>query len=190
MSTITDTLYTPDDLLAMPDGDQYELVDGRLVERKEMGARAAYVGSQLMLLIGNHNRERKLGRIFTSDAGYQAFPNNRVRKPDLSFVRRGRLPGERVPEGNIKVAPDLAVEVISPTDIHYETDRKVEEYLQAGTRLVWVVNPEVRTILVYRLDGSIIGLREKDTLDGEDVLPGFRCSVSDLFESLDDVASD
>ena len=182
METTAVTSYTPEDLLTMPDGDRYELVDGRLVEHN-MGAWAVHVASRLMILIGQFDRDQKLGWIFMSDATYQAFPNGRVRKPDLSFIRVGRLPGKRAPIGHIKVAPDLAVEVISPTDIAYDVDRKVDEYLRAGVRLVWVVNPDVRTVLVYRLDGSIIGLRESDELDGEDAVPGFRCPISDLFRS-------
>jgi len=182
MGTFSEPVYTPDDLLTMPDGDRYELVDGHLVEHHR-GAWAVHVASQLMILIAQFDRDRKLGWILMSDASYQCFPNGRVRMPDLSFIRVGRLPGKRVPIGHIKIAPDLAIEVISPTDIAHDVDGKVDEYLRAGVRLVWVVNPEVRTVLIYRLDGSIIGLREADHLDGEDMIPGFRCPVADLFHS-------
>jgi Uma2 family endonuclease len=122
-----------------------------------------------------------LGWLLNSGASYQTILNRRIRKPDLSFICLGRLPDEQIPDGYIKLAPDLAVEVISPNDIHYETDQKVDEYLKAGTRLVWVVNPVVRTVLIYRADGSIGGVRESGELDGEDVIPGFRCRVADLF---------
>ena len=180
MSLSTDLIYTPDDLLTMPEGDRYELIDGRLVERN-MGGWSVHVGTRLLILIGSFDPKQKIGWLLTTDASYQCFPKNRVRRPDLSFICLGRLPEERVPDGHIRIAPDLAVEVISPNDLDYETDRKVEDYLQAGTRLVWVVNPEVRTVLVYRGDGSIAGTREPGELDGEDVIPGFRCRVFDLF---------
>jgi Uma2 family endonuclease len=104
-----------------------------------------------------------------------------VRKPDVSFIRFGRLPGEEVPQGHIPIAPDLAVEVISPNDLAYDIDERVADYLGAGTRLVWVVNPVQRTVLIYRHDGSIAGVREGGELSGEDVVPGFRCPVHSLF---------
>ncbi len=180
LSTSPEILYTPDDLFAMPDGDHYELVDGRLVERN-MGIWAVHVATRLTLMIGQFDPAQRLGWLLNSDASYQAFPNGKIRKPDLSFIRLGRLPGERAPVAYIQLAPDLAVEVISPNDVHDQTDQKVDEYLKAGVRLVWVVNPEVRTVLIYRADGSIIGVRESGELDGEDVLPGFRCAVAGLF---------
>jgi Uma2 family endonuclease len=173
---------TPDELLAMPDGDLYELVDGRLVER-HMGARSSFVASQLVRLLGNYCAANAAGWYWGPDAGYQCFPDrpSLVRKPDVSFIRRGRLPGEEAPEGHTRIPPDLAVEVVSPKDLAYEVSEHVEDYRRAGVRLVWVVDPSVRTVLVYRLDGSIAGLREGGELDGEDVVPGFRCPVAELF---------
>src|SRR3954465_636657 len=119
MSATTETLYTPEDLLAMPDGDESELVDGRLVER-HMGAWSVHVATRLMALIIQFDPSQRLGWLLMSDASYQAFPKGKIRKPDPSFICLGRLPDERVPDGHIKLAPDLAVEVISPNDIHYE----------------------------------------------------------------------
>jgi len=175
-------LYTPEDLLKMPDGDKFELVDGRLVERS-MGFRSPHVAGRLLFLVGQFDPEQELGWAFPADAGYRCFPNNRLRRPDFSFVCIDRLSDDRTADGYITFAPDLAVEVISPNDVHYETDRKVQEYLDAGARLVWVLNPDVRTALVYRKDGSIAGLREPGELDGEDVLPGFRCPLASLFKT-------
>jgi Uma2 family endonuclease len=182
MATTTATTYTPDDLLTMPDGDRYELVDGQLVERS-MGAESSFVAARLSRLVGNHNEDRQLGWVLGADCGYQCFPGQplQVRKPDVSFVRFGRLPGERLPEGHVKIAPDLAVEVLSPNDLVYDTDQKIEDYLAAGVGLVWVVHPVSRTLLIYRADGSIQGLRQNDELSGEAVLPGFRCRVGDIF---------
>jgi Uma2 family endonuclease len=183
MSTGTaERLVTPEELLAMPDGDSYELVDGRLVER-HMGSWSSYVGSRLHLLLGGYCFEHALGWVWAADASYQCFPGhpNLVRKPDVSFIRAGRLPGERPPEGHTRIPPDLAVEVISPKDLAYEISERVEGYLGASVRLVWVVDPSVRTVLIYRSNGTIAGLRERDELDGEDVVPGFRCPVRELF---------
>lgn len=180
MSTMTETLFTPDDLLTMPDGDQYELVDGHLVERG-MGTWAGAVELKLAMLIYNLVISKEGGNVFSSAAGYRCFPKNRVRKPDVSFIAAGRLPDGRIPEGFITVVPDLAVEVVSPTDIQYDVDRKVAEYLAVGVRLVWVVNPDTRHVLIFRLDGTIAGVREGGELDGEGVVPGFRCPVAELF---------
>ena len=117
------------------------------------------------------------------DAGYRCFPHRPrlVRKPDVSYIRPGRLPNERIPRGDIPLAPDLAIEVVSPNDLYNEVDVKVSEYLDVGVALVWVVNPEARTAIVYRSDGSARRLREGDEIDGGDVLPGFRCRVGDFF---------
>jgi Uma2 family endonuclease len=126
-----------------------------------------------------------LGWVWAADAGYQCFPGhpNLVRKPDVSFIRLGRLPNEEAPEGHTRIPPDLAVEVISPKDLAYEISARVEDYLGAGVRLVWVIDPSVRTLIIYRHDGTIAGLRERDELSGEDVVPGFRCPVRELFRT-------
>ena len=180
MAAMTETLYTPDDLLTMPDGDQYELVDGHLVARS-MGTWAGTVEVKLTILIYNLVVSKSGGHVFSSAASYRCFPGDRVRKPDVSFIAAGRLPDGRVPEGHITIIPDLAVEVVSPTDLQYDVDRKVADYLAVGVRLVWVVNPDTRVVLIYRLDGSIAGAREGGDLDGEGVIPGFRCPVAALF---------
>ena len=125
----------------------------------------------------------KLGWVFPADNSYQCFPDapDKVRRPDVSFIVLGRLPAEQLPEGHITIAPDLAVEVVSPNDRAYDIDHKVEEYISAGVRLVWVISPAGRTVRVHRADGTVALLGQKDELDGEDVLPGFSCAVCELF---------
>jgi Uma2 family endonuclease len=175
--------YTPEDLLAMRDADCYELVNGVLVER-HMGQLAGWIGGELVRLLGNYCHQHRLGWVFPGgDAGYQGFPGSprTVRKPDVSFVAYGRFPGEEVPPGYARLVPDLAAEVISPNDLYEEVDQKIEEYVRAGVRLVWVISPQNHTIRIYRVNGTCQSLREQDDLDGEDVLPGFRCRVRDLF---------
>jgi Uma2 family endonuclease len=174
--------YTADDLLRMPDGDRFELVDGKLVET-HMGTQASYIGSRLIRILGNFCEDPFLGWVLPPDTTYQFLPArpNLVRKPDVSFIRLGRLPNNTLPEGHARIAPDLAVEVVSPNDLYYEVEQKVAEYRSAGVRLIWVVVPPTRTVLVRRLDGSIGEVGEAGELDGEDVVPGFRCPVRDLF---------
>lgn len=180
MSGIPATPMTSGDLLAMPGGDRYELIDGHLVERT-MGSWAGLVAGQPFALIVHHKFGKKLGLLLNSDVTYQCFGGNSVRKPDLSFILAGRLLDDKVPVGHITIPPDLAVEVVSPTDIQYDVDRKVADHLPAGVKLIWVINPETRVVLIYRLDGSIAGVREGGDLDGEDAVPGFRCRVANLF---------
>jgi Uma2 family endonuclease len=115
---------------------------------------------------------------------YQCFPDDpdKVCKADVSFIRLIRYTAEQAQqEGHVRIAPDLAVEVISPNDLYYEVESKVEDYLRAGVQLVWVVNPESRTVWVRRADGTGVTLHENDELTGEEVLPGFRSRVGDLF---------
>jgi Uma2 family endonuclease len=173
--------YTPDDLLRLPDGDHYELVEGRLVE-KQMGAKASSVIWNLGRILGNHVVELSLGWVLESDTGYTCFPHSprTVRKPDLSFIRRGRLDNEELPDGYVKIPPDLAVEVVFPNDTVYELNEKLRDYLDVGVALIWVIDPHNRMVNVYHQAGSRL-LRQNDELDGLDVVPGFRCRIADLF---------
>jgi Uma2 family endonuclease len=182
----TGSLFTPDDLLRMENAVNFELVDGRLVER-HMGMESSAIALKIAFLIGLFLRDRRLGHLFGADASYQCFPNapTKVRKPDVSFIRTERLPGGRVPAGHCPVAPDLAVEVISPGDLAYEVEEKVTEYLGAGVPLVWVVHPPTRTVRIHRPKssprGSVAELSGNDVIGGEDVLSGFSCNIADFF---------
>ena len=173
---------TPEELLSMPDGERFELVDGQLVER-EMGLLSGIVGAQVVRLIGNYALERSLGWPVNSEVGYQCFPwtPEKVRRPDASFISGERLSAEQLDVGFVRIPPDLAIEVVSPSDLFAEVVQKAEEYLRAHVRLVWVVDPGTRTVYVYRADNTLSRLQEEDELSGEDVLPGFRCRVADLF---------
>lgn len=185
MATVDSTKqYTPEDLLHMPDGDRYELVDGQLVERN-MSAWSSYVAGLLFALLFTFCRSRRLGWVFPDGTSYQCFADapSKVRKPDVSFIELARMTVQQSQsEGHISIFPDLAVEVISPNDLAYDIDTKVQEYRTAGTRLVWIVHPQARRIDVFRFHGAPSILTENDDLDGEDVLPGFRCRGAELFQ--------
>lgn len=172
---------TADEFQHLPDTKGYELIDGLLVEKK-MGALAAFVGARVTSFLEDYARRTGAGFVFNSEGGFRCFPDDpeRVRKPDVSFVSAGRM-SAGIPEGYPALAPDLVVEVTSPNDLFRELERKVDEFLAAGVRRVWVVVPDTRTVRVLRPDGSDTRLHEGDVLNGEDVLPGFSCKVEDLF---------
>ena len=147
MNTLETSKWTPEVLLTMPDGDAYELVDGELVER-HMGFRSSRVGGRLFRLLDIHCDREQLGWALPSDAGYQCFPDdpNKVRKPDVSFIRADRLSVRDEPEGWATIAPDLVVEVISPNELFEAVAIKVNEYLAAGVPLVWVIDTATRKV--------------------------------------------
>jgi Uma2 family endonuclease len=176
-------IYTPDDLLSMPNGDRYELIDGTLVER-DMGAESCMIATRLMRQVGNHF-EPRFGVVFASDCGYQIFPKrpNLVRFPDGSAMRWSQLPGGVVPKGHMRVLPDMMLEVVSPNDDAYDVQEKIELYLEVGVPLVWLVYPPTQRVFVHRPGQSINRLTPSDQLDGGDIIPGFSYAVADLFAS-------
>lgn len=182
MSTTIDKSYTAEDLLTMPDGDRYELVDGQLVER-DMGTKSNWIAGKLFRLIGDYAESNGLGWSLPTDNSYQCFPGrpNQVRKPDVSFIRMGRLPDEELPNGHCRIAPDLIAEVISPNDFYSDVMRRIFDFMEAGVPLIWVIDPDSRSVLVYRADGSVSLLHEQDQLSGESVLKDFTCQISELF---------
>ena len=163
----------------------HELVNGVWVE-KERSNWSAVVESNLFVAVGNYVKAHRLGYVFSPEGRYQMFADRPglIRKPDLSFVGFGRLPGDAVPRKRMELAPDLAVEVISPTDLAEGVDAKLDEYLRAGVRLSWFVYIPTRTVWAYKPDGTAKVYRATDTLPGEDVLPGFTVPVAELFEGL------
>lgn len=177
----TEALHTPEELQSMPDHKGYELVRGRLI-KTDMGAESSWVCVRLLVRLGRFVEEQGAGWVFPSDAGYQCFSHEpkMVRKPDVSFIKQGRFPGDVVPKGWITIVPDLAVEVISPRDRASELDEKLADYRIAGVPLIWEIYPESRSVMVHRRDGSVVRLLEADSLSGEDVLPGFICPIREI----------
>jgi Uma2 family endonuclease len=174
---------TPEELLAMPDGGHFELIDGELRAR-HVSALSNLVAAEVNRRVGNHCQAHGLGWFFAAEQGYQCFPWNpvKVRRADCSFIRRDRYSFEQLAEdGFTRIPPDLAVEVVSPNDRVGALDEKVDEYLRAGVRLIWVVRPAARAVQVFGGDRSESWLWAADELSGEDVLPGFRCRVDELF---------
>jgi Uma2 family endonuclease len=166
----------------MQDGHCYDLVNGQLVER-HMGAESSRIAQLINQRIGLFADSHQCGLVWGPDCGYQISVDdpNKVRYPDGSFITRGRLPNDQPPKGHIRIPADLMIEVVSPHDLAWEVDHKVDEFLRAGVRLIWVLYPDTRTILIYRPGSEVTRLSDVDELSGEDVLPGFTCRVSELF---------
>jgi Uma2 family endonuclease len=189
-TTTTHDRMTAEQFLKLPDSDGFELVDGQLVER-QMGAESSEIAARIIMLIGLFLRTHRIGRLFGSDTSYQCFvidDEERIRRADVSFVRTDRLPNGRAPKGQIRVAPDLAIEVVSPNDTAQAVDEKVMDWLAAGAQLVWLVTPSTKTVRIHRPRSAAAGpvslLSQQDTITGEDVLPGFTCALSEFFENV------
>ena len=185
--TITTTpeagLLTADDLLRLyGEGVRGELIRGMLCETMPTGHEHGKIVMNLGSALHNFVTPRGLGTLVASDSGVwlERDPDT-VREPDIAFTTAEKIPlGARI-TGYAGVAPDLVVEVVSPSDSRRGVHDKAHMWLSHGVRLVWVVQPETRTVEVYRQDGDAATIAEPDTLDGLDVLPGFTCEVSAVF---------
>ncbi|MEW5915087.1 MAG: Uma2 family endonuclease [Gemmatimonadota bacterium] len=168
--------------LQLPD-KRSELVRGALLVREPAGYVHGDVAASLAAAIHAHVAAHDLGRVFAAETGFiLSRQPDTVRAPDVAFISRARLPSPP-PRGFAEMAPDLAVEVLSPDDSLPEVLEKVADWLRAGTRLVWVVDPVRLLAHVYRADGSESLLGENEALNGEDVLPAFSCDLRSLSRS-------
>lgn len=174
---------TEQDILTIhaKEGPICELIDGILVE-KPMATFEALVAGVLLTFINNYLFEHKIGIALPGDGLLRLFPG-RVRAPDVSFISWKRMPNRELPrEAIASLAPDLAVEVLSENNTPAEMRQKLGEYFQAGGKLVWMVDPEARTVRVYTSPRRSVLLTEDDTLDGRRVLPGFSLAIREWFE--------
>jgi len=136
---------TAEEFTSRPHQRNYELINGQLVERKPMGMRESHIAARIVTFLSNHVDQHQLGYVFASDLSYRCFGDpDTLRRPDVSFISNQRLP-HGIPEGGYAaLPPDLAVEVVSPNDLAYEVQSKVELYLAAAIPVVWVVYPNTK----------------------------------------------
>jgi len=174
-------LMTAEDLLQTNvRNKRTELVRGRLIVHEPPGGRHGYVAANLAFRLNQHIDLTGAGAVFVGDVGFTLHRDpDTVRGPDVAFVRTDRLP-QPIPNTYLEFAPDLVVEVLSHNDRPGEVLAKVGDWLDAGARLVWVIDPERRLARVYRADGTEHILDEADALLGEDVLPGFSCTLASI----------
>lgn len=167
------------------DGHRYELVNGELIDMGNSGAKHGYLAIILSAALFNCVSTQKLGAMFDSSTAFKMKSGNK-RSPDISFVAKERLQGLLdLPDGFLEGAPDLAVEILSPSNTVEEIHNKLVEYFENGARLVWVIHPKENYVLVYRSSQSPDRLlKSTDSLDGEDIVPGFTLPVADLFQKL------
>lgn len=162
----------------------YELEDGILVE-KTMGWYESLIASLILIEIGTYLKNHDLGQVLGADGSLKILPG-KVKIPDVSFISWNRFPGERLPRRPIPaLIPDLVVEVLSESNTKIEMDSKVAQYLEAGVRLVWYIDPAIRGARVYSSPTEMEEIRGDGVLDGRDILPGFRLSLQELFTRAD-----
>lgn len=174
---------TAGELFHRPDHHRYELVAGALRVCEPPGGTHGQVAARLCYRLTGFVEEQRLGVVLVESGFILQRGPDTVRGPDVSFVAADRLPAAGVPASFVPLAPDLAVEIRSPDDRAAAVAEKVANYLDAGTRLVWVVDPAGREVTVYRADRSTTQLSDSDWLDGEGVLPGFRCWIGEVLPS-------
>ncbi|MGD0654122.1 MAG: Uma2 family endonuclease [Thermoguttaceae bacterium] len=178
---ILETLITAEQLLQMPALEHCELIRGELVKMSPTGLEHGRVANRISVRLGLYVEEHRLGIVTTAEAGFQIGHNpDTVRAPDVAFLSAVRVPKNPM-AGFFDGPPDLAVEVLSPNDRAGEVLAKIQEWLNAGCRMVWLVDPITRTVSVYHDLRTAQVLTAEDTISGDDLLPGFSLPVAEFF---------
>jgi Uma2 family endonuclease len=184
MATVAQKLITAEEFLKMPeppDGSKQELVRGEVITMPPPGFRHGVRQGRVYRILDDYVTPRRLGRVTVESGLVTERGPDTVRGPDVAYWSAERLPLDQEPEGYPDVAADLCVEILSPSDRPGKVREKVREYCVRGVRMVWLIDPEDRNVWVYRAPEEARVLHEGATLNGEDVLPGFSCRVTDLF---------
>lgn len=185
MSTTTQ-LMTADELLKLPRGRfRYRLIKGELITMSPAGSEHGALAAIVAALLVQYVRANNLGIVFGAETGFKVAENpDTVLAPDVAFTSREHVPESGITKKYWPGAPDLAVEILSPGDTAREVEVKVGQWLSAGARLVWTVNPKQKSVTVHRASKVSDTLSETDELDGEEIVPGFRCRVSEIFAGI------
>ncbi|NJN88142.1 MAG: Uma2 family endonuclease [Leptolyngbyaceae cyanobacterium SL_7_1] len=179
-------VWTDEKFMALPkDGHRYEIVNGDLIDMGNSGALHGNIAIVLSSALFGVVSAQKLGALFDSSTAFKMKSGNK-RSPDISFFAKERLQGmTELPTGFLEGAPDLAIEILSPGNTVEEIDDKITEYFENGARLVWVISPTQHYVLIYRCAQEPDRLlKSADSLDGEEVIPGFTVPVANLFQKL------
>jgi Uma2 family endonuclease len=180
MATV-ESIMTAEQLFHAPQLGRCELVEGELIMMLPAGSRHGAIAARVAYLLLDFVEAHALGVVLGAETGFKiATDPDTVRAPDAAFIRADRV-GKTLPQGFFPGAPDLAVEVLSPDDRAGEVLAKVANWLDAGCRAVWVLDPNSVTVTVYHPGGKADIWKRTDVLEGGDVLPGFRATVADVF---------
>lgn len=176
-------LLTADDLLRLSsDSCRYELIHGELVKMPPSGQQHGSLAALVLISLGQHVSRGKLGKVYAAETGFKLATNpDHVRAPDVAFISKRRLDAVGEFEGFWPSAPDLVVEVVSPSDTYTQVEEKVFDWLEAGSRMVLVVNPRKQAVTVYRSFADVRVLGMQDHVDGADVVPGWTLEIAQLF---------
>jgi len=178
--------WTEADLLALADDERhYELVRGDLLMMSPASPVQGRYAERLSRALGQYVEDHDLGEVYTAEPGFElaAEPEKIVRAPDVAFVRKERIPPADQQAGFWPLAPDLAVEIISPSETAASVQAKVQDYLAAGTQLIWLVYPDSTVVVEYQPPAQIRQYGREDTLDGGTVIPGFQYALARLFRA-------
>jgi Uma2 family endonuclease len=178
---IAETITTADQLFAAPDLGPCELLRGELIMMSPAGSEHGMIAAELAAILRDFVKPRGLGIVLGAETGFRIAENpDTVRAPDVAFIRRERIGGE-LPDGFFPGAPDLAVEVLSPNDRAGAVLKKVQDWLEAGSAAVWVVDPKTQTVTIYGADRRAVMLSASETIPGGELLPGFSAPVAGIF---------
>jgi Uma2 family endonuclease len=172
MSAVMEVALDPD--------KSYEIVNGQPEEKEMAGGKHGVISTNLSGELRSYSKTTRRGLV-CSEVNFKIGQNERI--PDIAFVTAERLPPDGMPEGVVGFPPDLAVEIISPNDVHDKVSEKVLEYLEAGVRQVWLVSPKLRSITIFRSPTDVQVFAGDRELVCEDLLPGFRCSLKEIFQT-------
>lgn len=175
-------LLTVEDVERDPPAGEWELIDGVVVPLSPASPISSRIGARLLVMVSIHVDRDNLGVVYNAEGGFKLFPDREtLRAPDVSFVRADRAPRGADELRFARLAPDLAIEVLSPSDSRKAALDKGMMYIEAGVRLVWLVDPMRRIVVVLSPEEVPVTLREDDVLDGGGVLPGFAVQVAEIF---------
>lgn len=183
MSASAQRLLTAEEFAALPlSGLRSELVEGELRTMPPTFEDRGEITMRLSVILGQHVLSQRLGKLYAAETGFLIARNpDTVRAPAIAFIQRARLPEARSAPRWVPIIPDLVVEVTSSNDRPAEVDAKVAMWLAAGVGMVWVVNPQSRTVEIHQSGAAATTLTETDTLDGADIVHGFTTPVADIF---------
>ncbi len=167
------------------EGFRGELVGGELKETMPTSILHGIIAGRIAIILGFFVLQNKLGEVLTAETGFRLFVDKKtVRVPDVSFLSNEKLAEIKNVNKFYDGTPDLAIEVISPSETYNDVQGKLEDYLSAGVKMVWIIRPENKTVTTYRTLSDFKILRESEELNGEEVLPNFKCNLTDIFANL------